>query len=108
MDLRSTSERVIYIAGKMTGRPDLGRAQFNAAAARLRAEGHIVLNPAELPEGLNPEAYMPICLAMIDAADALYVLAGWSSSRGAQIETQYAAYQGKGLIFEKEAENETE
>ena len=60
---------IIYIAGKMRGLPDLGKAEFDAAAERLREEGHIVLNPAGLPVGMPIDRYMPICLAMVNAAD---------------------------------------
>ena len=97
---------VIYIAGKMTGLPDLGEAAFGAAAARLRAEGNIVLNPAELPKGMPVTRYMPICLAMIDASDAVYALTNWSKSSGALIEVQYARYQGKEILYEAEEQTD--
>ena len=35
----------IYISGKMTGCPDLNRSAFDAAAKRLTAQGHFVINP---------------------------------------------------------------
>ena len=41
---------------------------------------------------------MPICMAMIDAADALCLLPGWEASQGAQRERQYAEYQGKRIM----------
>lgn len=44
-------------------------------------EGHIVLNPAHLPEGMKSADYMRICLAMIDSADLVAFLPGWESSR---------------------------
>lgn len=44
---------IIYISGKMTGLEDLGRAAFERVERELRAAGHIVLNPAALPEGLR-------------------------------------------------------
>lgn len=89
---------VVYIAGKMHGLPDCGRAKFDEAASTLREKGYVVLNPAELPTGLAPDKYMPICLAMIDAADAIYTLDNWLDSKGAQIEVRYARYQGKAFI----------
>ena len=42
----------IYIAGRITGNPHY-KAQFKATAAMLQEEGHTVLNPAELPEGMS-------------------------------------------------------
>lgn len=44
---------IVYIAGKMTGMPDKGRAKFADAAKMLQDKGHIVLNPAEL-RGIIP------------------------------------------------------
>lgn len=85
---------IIYLAGKITGNPKY-REQFAAAKAKLEAEGHIVLNPTELPEGMSKAAYMRICFAMIDTADELRALPGWYSSRGARVEMQYADYIGK-------------
>lgn len=91
---------ILYIAGKMTGLPDKGRAKFAAAAERLRDNGHIVLNPAELPEGMPSDRYMPICLAMVAAADAVYALDNYMQSDGAQVEIGYAKYQGKPVFRE--------
>ena len=36
-----------YIAGPMRGIPEFNFAAFNAAAERLRRDGHLVFNPAE-------------------------------------------------------------
>lgn len=91
---------ILYIAGKMTGLPDKGRAKFTAAAERLRDNGHIVLNPAELPEGMPSDRYMPICLAMVAAADAVYALDNFMQSYGAQVEIGFAKYQGKPVFRE--------
>lgn len=86
---------IIYIAGKMTGLPDLGRGAFAEAAAALEKSGHTVINPAVLPTGLRRESYMPICMAMLDAADAIYMLPGWEKSPGARLEHDYAVYHEK-------------
>lgn len=91
----------IYIAGKITGEPNY-KEKFDIAATSLEAQGHIVLNPAELPEGMLPADYMRICFAMIDTADAIYLLKGWYSSSGASIERNYAMYTGKSILTEGE------
>ena len=94
---------IIYISGKMTGLEDLGRGDFAAAEKALQAQGHTVLNPAAMPEGMPKEVYIPVDLAMIDAADAIYLLRSWPWSRGACLEKAYAEYQGKRILFEDEA-----
>ena len=93
----------IYISGKMTGLPDLGRRHFENTEEALRSCGHVVLNPAVLPAGMAHGDYMPICLAMLDAADAVYMLHNWRESDGARLERAYAAYRGKRVIEETDA-----
>lgn len=97
-------KKIIYIAGKMTGLDDYGRTQFFEKAAELEQKGYMVLNPGALPIGLPGSSYMPICTAMIDACDAIYMMFGWGGSIGARLELDYARYQGKDVIFELEEE----
>lgn len=82
-------------------RPDTYRKIFNDAAEIFEKHGHTVLNPAVLPSGLDPDAYMPICLSMVDAADMVFMLTGWELSKGARLEYAYADYQGKQIMYEK-------
>ena len=86
---------IIYIAGPITGKPDGNKAAFDAAEKKLKAQGHAVLNPRSLPDDLPRTAYMPICLAMLQQADAIYLLEGWINSAGARLEADYALYQNK-------------
>lgn len=92
----------IYIAGKITGDPKY-RDRFRDEAERLEGLGHIVLNPAELPEGMSKAEYMRICFAMIDCADMVFLLRGWQGSPGARLELAYCRYIGKpsGGIWEE-------
>lgn len=50
----------IYIAGPMSGLPAMNYPAFNTEAARLRALGFEVENPAENPEQDSWEAYMRV------------------------------------------------
>ena len=96
----------IYLAGRITGDPDY-REKFADAAAALEAEGHIVLNPATLPRGMENSEYMAACLPMLMLADEIALLPGWEDSFGARIEKALAEYCGLGLrYFDGYLENE--
>ena len=88
----------IYLAGKITGDPDY-QVKFMRARVQLERQGHTVLSPAVLPQGLEPGDYMQICTAMINVADAVAFLPDWAESAGAQLEQQYAAYAGKTRLW---------
>lgn len=91
----------VFLSGPMSGLPDFNRGAFFEAADVLFSHGHIVLNPAVFPDGLEHGDYMKICLPMIDAAEAVIMLPGWEKSKGANMEYQYA--QIKRLpVFEAE------
>lgn len=76
------------------------RQKFARAQKMLEDEGHIVINPAVLPVGLDMDKYMPICLSMVDAADAIFLFNNWQNSKGALLEKAYAEYQGKEILFD--------
>ena len=95
---------IIYISGPMSKLPNYNRAAFFAAEARLVADGHIVLNPAYNPTGLTHDQYIHIAKAMIDVADAIYLLRGWKDSRGAIEEIAHAQPQHMKYLWEWEDE----
>lgn len=86
----------VYIAGPMTGLSDLNFPAFHAAAATLRAQGHEVVNPAEI----NPDQTMPWLecmrrdLAALVFCEAIYLLPGWERSNGATLEHHVAKRLG--------------
>ena len=91
--------RLIYIAGPMSGLPDLGRGAFNRAEMRLLGAGWKVLNPACLPVGLPAKVYAPICLAMLMQCEAIALLPGWEKSPGACMEHEVAMYQRMEIVM---------
>ena len=90
----------IYISGAMRSCMSTYRQKFAEAQKMLEDEGHIVINPAVLPVGLDSDRYMPICLSMVDGADAIFLFNNWRYSKGALLEKAYAEYQGKEILFD--------
>jgi hypothetical protein len=110
----------IYVAGPMRGIPEFNFPAFHAAAAKLRAEGHEVFNPAERDNerhgqdiskgnatgdealaaaaawvqsarGALGDDLAWICVA---TADAIALLPGWENSKGAKAERATAEALG--------------
>lgn len=82
----------IYVAGPMTGHPDLNFPAFHAATAELRAQGHQVENPAEINADQKAQWLdcMRLDIARLVTCDAIYMLPGWVNSRGARLENMIA------------------
>jgi hypothetical protein len=113
----------IYLAGPMTGLPFFNFPAFHAEAARLRAAGHDVFNPAERDierhgadisagnESGSPElAVQQHGFSLRDAladdtaficreADAIAMLPGWENSKGARAEHALAFALGHSIIY---------
>jgi hypothetical protein len=91
----------VYVAGPMTGLPDLNFTAFNAEAARLRADGLFVLNPAE--HGVVVEAewgdYLRHDIAGLVSCERIHFLPGWQGSKGARLEHAVAAWLGMLMTF---------
>ena len=92
----------LYIAGKITGEPDYYE-KFQRAVLKLRMDGHLVITPTILPDGLEHDEYMHICYSLIDIAEGVYFLDNWTDSKGAIEEYRYACHTGKKILFERVA-----
>jgi hypothetical protein len=81
---------ILYIAGPMTGYPDLNYPAFNEAAEMLWQVGYEVLNPADnVPEGEKTWlAFMRMSLVQLSKADGIAQLPNWHESKGARLEYQ--------------------
>lgn len=92
----------IYIAGKITGDPEY-KSKFLLKEVELSFAGHTAINPALMPNGLEPKDYMRLSFAMIDSADAVYFMSDHKESRGASLEKAYCEYIGKPMFFDLHA-----
>lgn len=84
----------IYLSGPMTGLPDFNYPAFNAEAARLRALGYHVENPAENPKQDSWDAYMRKAITQMLTCDTIALMPGWLQSKGARIEYELAVSIG--------------
>ncbi|MDQ0068292.1 hypothetical protein J2W34_000066 [Variovorax boronicumulans] len=86
----------IYIAGPMTGLPELNFPAFHAAAAEWRAKGWEVVNPAEINADPNAEWLdcMRADIQQMVTCTAILALPGWQKSRGASLEVLIAERLG--------------
>lgn len=86
----------IYLAGPMTGYPEMNHPLFHAEAARLRAVGHEVVNPAEEApdQSMAWIDAMMVDIPVLMACEAIALLPGWEGSNGARIEHCIAINHG--------------
>lgn len=91
----------LYVAGPMSGMPELNFPAFHAESARLRALGFEVTNPAEI--NADPASGWLACMRAdipeLVLCDGVALLPGWQKSRGASIEERLARDLGL-LVFE--------
>ncbi|MBO7207094.1 MAG: DUF4406 domain-containing protein [Kiritimatiellae bacterium] len=89
--------KLVYIAGPMRGIPGFNYPLFNDVAKALRQTGYQVINPAEIgdyfgnPEDLEKDKrlldlVMSIELLCVIKCDAICLLQGWETSKGARAE----------------------
>ena len=115
---------IVYISGPMAGYDGLNEVAFRAAAQTILDRGDAPLVPHDIKPHWHPgrecapvygaEAaegghdggcYLRADLAdMLKVADSLYVLPGWSRSRGAQIEVLIARLLGMPIEYHPDTE----
>ena len=91
----------VFISGAMTGIVNHNRLAFHMAQNYLEHYGHICMNPAVLDDGFEYDDYLNICLAMLNACDAVYVLKNSEHSKGSQREIEFAKGLGLDIFYEE-------
>lgn len=96
---------IIYISGKISGRPkEEYMKQFADAEKKLTEQGYTVINPArvnaEMPESTSYDGYMSMSKTMLEQADCIFLMDGWQLSNGATLEMQWALNKGMMFMFE--------
>lgn len=109
-----TVRKTIYIAGPMTGKPDLNYPRFRRFAKLLRDEGWKVVSPVEMAEDnnwtpdmltANTDLLQRLIFAELEAVkccDAILMLKGWEESKGARTELLVALTHNKEVIQERD------
>lgn len=97
-----------YLSGPMSGLPEFNAPAFHAAAARLRASGYEVVNPAELDAAdagrpMEWSDYLRRDIAQLVTCEAIVLLPGHEKSKGARLERHIARELGMREVFYGEA-----
>lgn len=101
-----------YLAGPMTGIKDYNFPEFDRVARKLRAQGNLVLSPHEINHGEDEQTrgslpyweYIKAGLKALLECDAIVLLDGWRSSRGARLELDIADETGmRVFLFHNES-----
>jgi Asp-tRNA(Asn)/Glu-tRNA(Gln) amidotransferase A subunit family amidase len=91
-----------YISGAITGTTDY-MERFEKAEQLLKAQGREVVNPTKLPHNHDKtwESYMREDIKALVECEAIYVMKGWSLSKGAILEVNIASALEFKIEFEE-------
>lgn len=81
----------VYVAGPMTGHPDLNRPAHAAEAERLKTLGYVPVSPAALVDQTQGKpACLRAAIRWLLGCDAISLLPGWEASSGTRVELAVA------------------
>ena len=97
-------KQLIYISGPISGR-DLTerRKTFAETAEMLKAKGFDVVNPMEngLPDNATTHQHMRRDIEMLMVCDLIYLMKGWTHSKGCKVEFDVATAIGLSVMFQE-------
>jgi hypothetical protein len=89
-----------YVSGPMTGYDDLNFPAFSYATTTLRSRGMAIVSPHENDiDGGEWDDYLRHDLRLLSECHGIVLLAGWSKSKGAQLELFVALRLGLAVRF---------
>lgn len=99
LPITPASHPVLYLSGPMSsvGPPTFNYPLFHEVAKRLREQGFIVHNPADNFGGDKSRPYedcMRMDIRLVTYSDAVALLPGWETSKGANMELTAAGFIG--------------
>lgn len=89
----------LYLCGPMTGIDAFNYPLFFAESDRLHKLGYSVENPAANPEQADWASYLRVALTQMLTCDAVALLPGWATSRGACLEVHVAKALGMPVLM---------
>lgn len=113
------NKETVYISGPMKGYPDSNFPAFMAAERFLRSQGCDVINPVtlrenllklhpgieDLPKDVQYDIFMIHDLKHVPKADTMYMLYGWTDSKGARDEFKEAIKHGLETFYQCESDH---
>ena len=97
---------LVYISGGVSLNPNY-KKDFRRGEKKMRAAGFEVINPVEIFKGFtlkDHDAYMAVCLPLLEQANHVFMLCGWTTSEGATIEHNHAKLKNISVMYEDGAE----
>jgi hypothetical protein len=97
--VKSTKPK-IYISGPVTDMPGLNVQAFQSAAAALQQQGWITVNPHDnnLHADTSWRQHMGADIPLLLGCEAVYMLEGWQTSKGARLEHHIARELGMTIL----------
>lgn len=97
---------LVYLSGGVSKNPNY-RKDFKRGQTKMEKAGFAVINPVEIFKGFklkDHDAYMKVCLPLLEQADHILMLCGWSTSEGAVAEHNHAKLHNISIMYEDGAE----